>query len=69
LLDDVETLELYPLPSQRKMLEPLPDYLTRNPMTVGSGLYLATNELTDMVHCKYCWFFPIIKPDMKSGQS
>ncbi len=65
LFEDIETLELYSIPSQRKILEDLPKYLTHNTMTVGSGLYLATNELIDIVHCKYCWFFPIIKSDLK----
>jgi hypothetical protein len=65
LQEDIEILELYSIPSQRKILEDLPKYLTHNTMTVGSGLYLATNELIDIVHCKYCWFFPIIKSDLK----
>ena len=65
LLGDIETLELYSLPSQRRILGELPEYLTNNAMSVGSGLYLATNESMDMVHCEYCWFFPIIKHDLK----
>ena len=63
--EQVESLEINALQSFKDCGKELPEYMKRNTMTVGSGLYLAVEEKNGISFCHYCWFVPKIINDSK----
>lgn len=65
LNEQIEMLEFDSINSFKDCSGPIPKYLKKNLITVGSGLYLIVNEKEDMTYCHYCWFTPKILDDSK----